>query len=575
MTTPVKKVPIHLQSSQNRLLIKNGSVVNEDGVQKVDIFIEETQIKQLGNHLIIPGGTRVIDATDKFVIPGGVDANVHLHKPHGKGITQTVDDFYQGTRAALVGGTTTVIDCVHPDDDESLIEAYNKWRGWAEDRACCNYALRLALPPGAAPLTEDTKREMEELTGEEYGVNTFDVPMGGTFASPEALMEAFGHCRRIGALAQVRAESAELVAREEKALLARGITGPEGFAMAHSEMAEEEATMRAVTLANQTSCPLYVSPVMSSSAAEVIRRKRAKGIVVFGETTPAALACDGAEYWNSCWRHAAGFVCSPPIRKGQKDEMVELVTAGAEAGLNVIASDHTTFNASQKALGSSDFTKIPVGVNGVEARMSVLWERAVHSGKMDPTKFVSLTSATPAKIFNMYPAKGRIEVGAEADIVIWNPNATKTFSAKSHQLKVDFNIFEGLTCHGVAETVICSGKVMVDDGQLRIMQGFGRFLPIAPFSSHVYDLVREKEMADAAPRAVERDQEEMTINGSSGDIPPPTPPKTNQAVPAPSQLESHFDLRSHPDPDASQQGPNRSTVRVRLPPGGRSSGGFW
>ncbi len=145
MTTPVKKVPIHLQSSQNRLLIKNGTVVNDDGEQKVDVYIEDGKIKQVGNHLIIPGGTRVIDATDKFVIPGGVDANTHFHKPHGDNVTQTVDDFYQGTRAALVGGTTTVVDCVHPAKGEAMTDAYSKWRGWAEDRACCDYALRVAV----------------------------------------------------------------------------------------------------------------------------------------------------------------------------------------------------------------------------------------------------------------------------------------------------------------------------------------------------------------------------------------------------------------------------------------------
>ena len=250
-----------------------------------------------------------------------------------------------------------------------------------------------------------------------------------------------------------------------------------------------------------------------------------------------------------------------------------------------MGSSHCTFNTSQKALGSRDFTKIPAGVNGVEARMSVLWERAVRQGKLDPTGFVALTSALPAKIFNMWPDKGRIEVGSEADIVIWNPNASKKISANDHQLKVDFNVFEGMECHGVAETVICRGKIVVDEGQIRVMQGYGRFLPLKPYSDYVYDKVRDKEMEDAAPRAVARteaDMEVVTTNGS-GEIPPPTPRKTNQAIPAPSQQQSTFDLNDHPNaPDfdspavsVARQSPARSSVRVRAPPGGRSSGGFW
>ena len=598
MTTPVKKVPIHLQSAQNRLLIKGGTVVNHDGANKVDVYVEDGKVRQVGTHLILPGGTRVIDATDKFVLPGGVDADTHFQEPHGDNLTQTVDDFYQGTRAALVGGTTTVVDCVRAaGPGETLKDAYAKWRGWAEDRACCDYALRVAVRADQDGTVPDAmKKEMEELTGEEFGVNAFRLEMSGEGAvgADRELMDALAHCRAIGALAEVRAESGEIVSREERRLLGRGVTGPEGFAMAHSEMSEEEATMRASTLAGQIHCPLLVGPMMSPSAVEVIKRKKARQSVVFGQTTPAALACDGEEYWNQCWRHAAGFVCSPPIRKGVKDEMVHVVTQGPKEGLDILASAHTTFNASQKALGKSDFTKIPVGVNGAEERMSVLWEKTVHAGKMEPTQFVAMTSATPAKLYNLYPAKGRIEVGAEADIVIWNPAATKVVSAKEHQLKTDFNVFEGMTCHGVAETVLCRGKVVVDEGQIRVMQGFGRFLPVEPYAPFVYDQVRAKEMSDAEPMAVDRSAADMEVmtngggNGGAGDIPPPTPPKTDQAVPAPSQQLSSVDLTSHPNPDApaaaavevstpvtTRQSPTRSSVRVRAPPGGRSSGGFW
>lgn len=438
---------------------------------------------------------------------------------------------------------------------------------------CCNYGLKMALK---APLTGEMKQEMEELTKEEFGVNAFHLSMigEGAFKDPE-LMDAFAYIKQIGGVAQVHAESGELVDREAKNLLSQGITGPEGFAMAHSEMAEEEATMRATTLANHSVCPVYVSPVMSASAAEVIKKKKEKGSVIFGETIPAALACNGDEYWNECWRHAAGFVCEPPIRKGQKEAILQELGGG----LDVLASAHCTFNGGQKSLGNRDFTKIPTGVNGVQERMSILWEKGVHSGKMDPTQFVALTSANPAKIFNLYPEKGRVEVGSEADLVIWNPNAKRIISAKDHQYKVDFNVFEGQEVHGLPETVICQGKVMVDEGQVRVMQGFGSYIPLPPFCKFIYDQVREKEMSDAEPRAVTRSPQPDPISNGNSSIPPPTPPNSSQPQRAPSQHTSSVDLTSHPLPpeenNAIRGSPQRSSVRVRAPPGGRSSGSFW
>ena len=545
-------MPIHLSSAQNRYLIKNGRVANADSV---------------------------IEAEGKFVLPGGIDPNVNLNKPY-EDLTQTVDDFYRGTRAALVGGTTTVVDCVKPKDGESLVEAYHKWRGWAEGKVCCNYALRMTLDGGSS-LDEEKMKEMEELTGLDFGINTFKVEMKD--AKDKDILKNLEHVRKLGCLAQITPESGELTRREAESLLERGINGPEGFAMAHSESAEEEAVMRVSTLANHAPCPLWVGPVMSVSAAEILRRKKNSGNVVFGETIPASLACDGNEYWNECWRHAAGFVTNPPIRRGQKEAMVQALVNRNDSGLDFVSSDNATFNSNQKALGSGDFMKIPQGVNGIEERMAVLWEKAVHTGKMDVTEFVELTSAGPAKLLGMYPDKGRIEVGAEADLVVWNPAEKRTISAKSHQLKVDFNIFEGMEVHGSPETVICQGKIMVDEGQIRVMQGFGQFIPLSPFNDYVYDKVRDKEMRDAEPRPVIRADEPVTSSNGNG-IPPPTPVVSDQAERAPSQHESNVDLTSHPMGDASpldnlnspvRASPTRSSVRVRNPPGGKSSGGFW
>lgn len=569
MTTPVKKVPIHLQSAQNRLLIKNGTVVNDDKSEVLDVYIEDSRIKQLGNHLIIPGGTRVIDASGKYVLPGGIDANVHLETPFVEGNTRTIDDFYQGTKAAIAGGTTTVIDTVQPGKEESLIEAYNKWRGWADEKVCCDYGLKMALPV----VSEESLQDVHELTTEEFGINTFHVSMEGeNKLSDEDLMRAFENVVSIGGLAQVHAESGEIIERNKKKMLQNGVFGPEGFAMAHSVEAEEEAVMRASTLANQVNCPLLIKNVTSDSAADIIKNKKSRGNVLYAEVTPASLACDGNEYWNSCWNHAAAYVCKPPLRKNVSDAMVEATTST----FDVVSSNHATYTAKQKSLGAKDFTKIPPGINGVGERMMILWDKLVHSGKATPEQFVALTSTNAAKMFNLYPDKGRIEIGSQADLVIWDPNGKKTISLGDHNLKTDFNVFNGMVVNGVPDTVIISGRLMLDEGALRVMQGFGKFLPMPSFAPYVYEKVRAKEAEARSTSAVIRTEVQISPNGNSvEEMPLPTPTKSTQAEKAKSQQESHFDLRSHPNGDQGLPAPQKASVRVRAPPGGTSSGAFW
>jgi len=597
MVTPVKKVPIHLQSAANRLLIKGASIVNHDGIEQADVYVEDTKIKQVGTHLIIPGGTRVIEATGKYILPGGIDINVHLQTPTKTDInpegTVTIDNFYQGTKAAIAGGTTMVVDTVFCDESETLEEAYTKWRGWAEDQACCDYALKVALP---SKIDNTVLSEMETLSSEEYGVNTFCIDMiGPRQMSDNNMVTALTQIARMECMAQVHAESGDLVKRNTKRLLDKGVTGPEGLAMSHTEAAEEEAVMRVTTLAGQVGCPIQVNHCMSGGAADLIKYKKSRGNVVFGEVTPAALACDGEEYWNQCWRHAAGFTCSPPLKRGQKEKLLEAVVQPGGA-VDLIGSHHATYNAKQKALGIKDFSKIPLGVNGVEARMSVLWELAVHSGKMTPEKFVEATSAVPAKMLNVYPQKGHIGVGSQADLVIWDPSATRSFSKDSHNLKVDFNVFEGMVCHGAPETVLVQGKVMVDEGRVRVMQGFGKFVPLESNAAYIYDRVRAKadrdnEVAGAQPVARSNEDMQLPVTANGGDkengdasheedLPSPAPKKLEQPERAPSQQSSNFDLKSHPnaedDADAQyRNSPQRASVRVKAPPGGRSSGGFW
>ncbi|KAK5639239.1 hypothetical protein RI129_011731 [Pyrocoelia pectoralis] len=437
MSTPVKKVPIHLQSAQNRLLIKNGKVVNEDEIIEEDVYIEDGIIKQLGRNLIIPGGTRVIDARGKLVIPGGIDPHTHFEFEFMN--TTTVDDFYQGTKAAVAGGTTMIIDFVFVKKGESLLDAYYSYRQKADEKVCCDYALHVIISYWSDRVFE----EMSILCSE-HGVNSFKAFMAYSFMLDDSeLYSAFEACKKLGAVAMVHAENGSIIFKNTEKLLAKGITGPEGHELSRPEEVEAEAVNRACTIANQVNCPLYIVHVMSKSATVALVQARNRGVRVIGETLAAALGTDGSHCNHSCFQHSAGHVISPPLRPDPMTPQY-LMNYLAQNDLQLTGSDNCTFSTRQKEVGLNDFSKIPNGVNGVEDRMSVIWEKGVHSGIIDPCRFVAITSSTAAKIFNLYPRKGCIATGSDADIVIWNPNKTRTISAKTHHQAVDFNIFEVL-----------------------------------------------------------------------------------------------------------------------------------
>lgn len=563
---------MHLQSAQSRVLIKGGTVVNEHGSQKADVYVEDRYIKQVGTNLDIPGGTRIIDATGKLVMPGGIDSHTHCQMPFMG--TKAIDDFYVGTKAALAGGTTMIIDFVIPLKGVSLIEAYNQWRAWADEKVCCDYSLHMAI----TYWNENVKREMQQVCSEEMGINSFKMFMAykDVLMLPDAdMMEVMKHSRQIGGLAMVHAENGEAIAENQKRLLDKGVTGPEGHPLSRPEECENEAVTRACTMANQLDCPLYVVHVMAKSAADTIIERKNNGQVVFGEPIAASLACNGTHYWNKCWRHAAAYVLSPPLREDEStpDYLMDKL---ADGGLDLTGTDNCTFNAKQKAKGINDFTQIPNGVNGLEDRMSVIWERGVHTGKMSPERFVSVTSTTAAKIFNFYPSKGVIAPGSDADIVVWDPSKTRTISAKTHHHAVDFNIFEGMTVHGVADYVLSNGRVVVDDGELKVSQGSGRFIKNPPFSPYVYDRVKANE-AERLLRevAVERTPDDMKIEGEDPVFEEPS----RDAKPV-NQHKSSFDLGGHPPeskPEAAIVSPTKPAIdskpqiRVRNPPGGKSS----
>ncbi|XP_078043255.1 collapsin Response Mediator Protein isoform X3 [Augochlora pura] len=604
MSTPVKKVPIHLQSAQNRLLIKNGKVVNDDGIADSDVYIEDGIIKQMGRNLIIPGGTRIIDARGKYVMPGGIDPHTHFELEL-MGAT-TVDDFYQGTKAAVAGGTTMIIDFVIPKKEESLLEAYERYRESADQKVCCDYALHIAVTSWSPKV----KEEMATLV-QSHGINSFKMFMAYAdlymLRDPE-LIEVFKTCKELGAIAMIHAENGDIIAENTKRLLDAGVTGPEGHEMSRPEEVEAEAVNRACVIASQVNSPLYVTAVTSKSAADVVSVKRSEGVVVFGETLASAVGIDGSEQYGKIIEKARRYVTSPPLRPDTTTPAY-LIEHLSQDGLQVTGSDNCTFNADQKALGKGDFSKIPNGVNGVEDRMSVVWEKGVHAGIMDPTRFVAVTSTNAARIFNLYPRKGVIAVGSDADIVVWDPNRKRTISAETHVQAVDFNIFEGMEVHGVPEYVIVEGRVCVDECELKAVHGFGKFVETASHVNYVYDMIEDREKR---PRGVARSEAEAKkyaeedaaiakareearaaalanarqTNGTYESpkpkvtIPDCVPTLPDSAVVTPSskgpRMEGQRNLQDSTfsiSEDVEES--RRACIRVNNPPGGRSAGGFW
>ncbi|KAL1275227.1 hypothetical protein QQF64_034850, partial [Cirrhinus molitorella] len=558
-------------SSSTRILIKGGRVVNDDVTQEADVYIEGGVIQQVGRDLMIPGGAKVIDASGKLVIPGGIDSSVHLQQTFMNASTQ--DDFYSGTKAALSGGTTMVIAHVLPERDASLLEEFEKIRAHADAKACCDYALHV----GVTWWGPKVRREMELLVGEK-GVNSFQMFMAYKdvlMLRDSELYQAMQTCKDIGAVARVHAENGELAHEGAKEALDLGISGPEGMEISRPEELEAEATHRAITIANRAHCPLYLVNVASVCAADVIAAARMQGKVVQAESTVAHCVLSGMHYYHQDWAHAAAHVLAPPLRLDPNTPEHLMGLLGNDI-INVVSSDHRAFNTKQKAMGKEDFTKIPHGAAGVEDRMSLIWERGVVAGKMDENRFVAVTSSNAAKIYNLYPRKGRIVPGADADVVVWDPDATRTISASAQVQGGDFNLYESQRCHGVPLVTVSRGRVACESGVFMCAQGSGNFYPMRSFPDILYKKMVQREKTqrlrgvDRAPYSGDVAAVTNSIRKESstpeGDV-PMRPSARHTGVR--DLHESSFSLSGAQVDDHI---PKRSSARILAPPGGRSSG---
>lgn len=458
------------------LLIKGGTVVTHEESFPADILCDEGKIIRVGKNISEPNA-KVIDATGKMIMPGGIDPHTHMQLPFMGTVAK--DDFASGTAAALAGGTTTIIDFVIPSPQQSLIEAYNQWRDWS-DKSHSNYSFHVAIT-----WWDDSVAEEMALLVKAHGVNSFKHFMAyknAIMATDDILVASFTKCLELGAVPTVHAENGELVFHLQQQMLEKGVTGPEAHPLSRPSSVEGEAANRAISIANTLGAPIYLVHVSTEEATDAIRYAKDHRQTVFGEVLAGHLVVDESVYRDANWEKAAAHVMSPPFRpKHHQDALWKGVQGGT---LQTTATDHCAFCAEQKAMGKDDFTKIPNGTAGVEERMMVLWEKGVNAGKITANEFVALTSTNTAKIFNLYPQKGCIREGSDADLVIWDPEKSKTLSAQEQWSKIEPNIFEGMDVHGVPVTTICNGKVAFDAGKLLAEQGSGRYVerkPYAPF----------------------------------------------------------------------------------------------
>ena len=476
-------------------LIRGGTVVTADDTFRADVYTDEGVIKAVGENIEAPGDARVIDAGGQLIMPGGIDPHTHMELPFMG--TVASEDFYTGTCAAAAGGTTMCIDFVIPAPQEPLMEAYDKWRGWAE-KAAADYSFHVAV----TWWDDSVHKDMETLVHEK-GVNSFKHFMAyknAIMADDEVLVNSFMRARELGAICTVHAENGELVFRLQQEMKDRGITGPEGHPLSRPPEVEGEAANRAIRIAQVLNVPLYVVHNSCKESLEAITRARQEGQRVFGEVLAGHLVVDDSVYRNPDFEFAAAHVMSPPFRA---KEHQEALWRGLQSGnLQTTATDHCCFCADQKAAGKDDFSLIPNGTAGVEDRMSVIWDQGVGTGRLTPNEFVAATSTNAAKIFNIYPRKGSVNVGADADLVVWDPEGTRSISAKTHHQNIDFNIFEGMTVKGINTHTISQGRVVWADGQLDMERGSGRYIDRPAFASYYTAMERRGEVL--APTAVER-----------------------------------------------------------------------
>jgi dihydropyrimidinase len=450
------------------VLVRNGRVVTAAESGEADLYVDGGKVALIGQGLSLPADT-VVDASGCLVLPGGIDAHTHLDMPAGDLVS--ADDFETGTRAAAFGGTTTVVDFATPEPGESLLAALESWKRKAEGKAAVDYGFHMAV----REVDEARLGEMARLTRDE-GVTSFKLYLaypGVLQVDDAAFFRALLAARECGALTLVHAENGGVIDVLVKRALARGDTAPRFHALTRPPATEAEATARAIALAELAGAPLYVVHLSCAAALAHVTAARDRGQAVHAETCPQYLFLSIADYDRPGFE-GAGYVMSPPLREPADQEALWRGLAGGD--LEVVATDHCPFSLADKARGRDDFSRIPNGAPGIETRMMLLWDGGVRAGRIDPQRFVELTASGPARLFGLWPRKGTIAVGSDADLVVWDPERETRLSVETLHMRVDHNPYEGRVVRGGPVVVLSRGEVVVDRGEWKGRAGRGQFL---------------------------------------------------------------------------------------------------
>ncbi|NIP18645.1 MAG: dihydropyrimidinase, partial [Xanthomonadales bacterium] len=441
-----------------------------------DVYIEDEKVAMIGAG-IDRSADRVIDAAGCYLFPGGIDAHTHMELPFMG--TFASDTFESGTLAGLHGGTTTIVDFAIQTQGDSLEAAIQAWHEKADGHAVGDYAFHCAV----TDFNENTRKEIPRVINE-HGINSFKTFMaykGALMVDDRQMFELMKELREHGGLLTSHCENGDMIDHMIQANLEAGNTEPRYHVLSRPAICEAEASGRVIDLAWQAGCPNYIVHLTCEEALERVRKATLRNQKVYVETCIQYLLLDESYYFKDGFE-GAKVVMSPPLRK-PKDQ--EALWAGINQGLvHHVATDHCPFCMEQKEMGIDNFSKIPNGAPGIENRVELLYSEGVHKGRISLNKFVEMSSTMAAKIFGLFPRKGTIAVGSDADIVIFDPEVRHTISADTHHMNVDYNAYEGWEVQGKTRTTVLRGTVAVDEGEAQVGEGFGKYLKRPPFNPH-------------------------------------------------------------------------------------------
>lgn len=433
------------------------------GTKKADVLLSGEKIVAVGRHL--SADARVVDVSGKLIFPGFIDAETHFDCDDG-GVA-TADDFESGTVSAVAGGVTTVVDCAVPHRDERLSDALNNWHVKAFSNASCDYAFHMAVPEWRPELKEELPAMFEQ------GVTSFVITMDDGGLSDDGLFEMMSELGRRGGIVVCRCENDRLVAKLSERALARGETAPRCYPLTRPDYTEAEAIHRVLTVARAVESPCVITRLSTAVGYQEVLRARESGVAVYVQTCPRYLLLDEGVYQEPFAR-SAGCICTPPLRKAEDHRV--LWQALRNGDLSTVSSDHRAYTMEQKSMGEGDFTAVPAGMPGVETRAALLYTYGVHKRRISLSQMCAYLSENPARLYGMYPKKGVVRVGSDADLVIFDPRGSGVISAATSHSRCDYSPYEGVRTLGGVDKVYLRGRLVYHHGEV-VLENSGRYVP--------------------------------------------------------------------------------------------------